>query len=36
MESMYMVGVELRERPEKMLIKIGGKIMDELIFGVSS
>ena len=35
MESMHMVGVELRKKPEKMLINIGGKIMDELIFGVS-
>ena len=35
MESMHMVGVELREKPEKMLINIGGKIMNELIFGVS-
>jgi len=36
MESMHMVGVELRKKPEKMLINIGGKIMNELIFGVSS
>ena len=35
MESMHMVGVELRKKPEKMLINIGGKIMNELIFGVS-
>ena len=35
MESMHMVGVEPRKKPEKMLINIGGKIMDELIFGVS-
>jgi len=36
MESMHMVGVELRKKPEKMLINIGGKIMNELTFGVSS
>ena len=36
MESMHMVGVELRKKLEKMLINIGGKIMNELIFGVSS
>jgi len=36
MESMHMVGVELKKMPEKMLINIGGKIMSELIFGVSS
>ena len=35
MESMHMVGVELRKKPAKMLINIGGKIMNELIFGVS-
>jgi len=35
MESMPMVGVELRKKPEKMLINIGGRIMNELIFGVS-
>jgi len=35
MESMPMVGVELRKKPEKMLINIGGRTMNELIFGVS-
>jgi len=36
MESMHMVGVEPGKKPEKMLTNIGGKIMNELIFGVSS
>ena len=35
MESMHMVGAEPRKKPEKMLTNIGGKIMNELIFGVS-
>jgi len=35
MESMHMVGAELRKKPEKMLINIGERIMNELIFGVS-
>jgi hypothetical protein len=33
MESMHMVGVEPRKKPEKMLTNIGGRIMIELIFG---
>jgi len=35
MESMHMVGVELRKKPEKMLINIGERTMNELIFGIS-
>ena len=35
MESMHMVGAELRKKLEKMLTNIDGRIMSELIFGFS-
>jgi len=35
MESMHMVGVELRKKPGKMLTNIDGRITSELIFGFS-
>jgi len=35
MESMHMVGAEPRKKPEKMLINIGERTMNELIFGIS-
>jgi len=35
MESMHMVGAELRKKPEKTHTNIGGRIMNELIFEVS-